>query len=72
VYEQASSWAEEDMGRLAGAGALARAARERRPDLAAAEAMGVGGGAAGFGGTGDDWLDPLLSGISPFSLRSRG
>jgi hypothetical protein len=37
------------MGRLAGAGALARAARERRPDLAAAEAMGVGGGAAGFG-----------------------
>lgn len=35
------------MRRLAGAGALARAASERRPDLAAAEAMG--GGAAGFG-----------------------
>jgi hypothetical protein len=35
------------MRRLAGAAGLARAARDRRPDLAAAEAMGGGGGAAG-------------------------
>lgn len=35
--------------------ALARAASERRPDLAAADAMGkVGGGAAGFGETGGE------------------
>jgi hypothetical protein len=46
MYAQASSWTEEDMRRLNGA---ARAARDRRPDLAAAEAMGAG--AAGFWGT---------------------
>jgi hypothetical protein len=37
MYAQASSWTEEDMRRLAGA---ARAASDRRPDLAAARAMG--------------------------------
>jgi hypothetical protein len=65
VYGQASSWA-EDMRRLAGAGALARAASERRPDLAAAEAMGwvvvpvvLGNGRR-------------LAGSFAFSLRSRG
>ena len=39
MYAQASSWTEEDMRRLAGA---ARAASDRRPDLAAARAMGGG------------------------------
>ena len=53
MYAQASSWTEEDMRRLAGA---ARAASDRRPDLAAARAMG-GGVVAPlvFGGTGGDW-----------------
>lgn len=37
IYAQASSWTEEDIRRLAGA---ARVASDRRPDLAAARAMG--------------------------------
>ena len=70
VYGQASSWAEEDMRRLAGAGALARAASERRPDLAAAEAMGwvVVPLVLGNGG---DLAGSFALGVSfPFSLRA--
>ena len=52
MYAQASSWTEEDMRRLAGA---ARAASDRRPDLAAARAMGGVVAPLVFGGTGGDW-----------------
>lgn len=54
MYVQASSWTEEDMRRLNGA---ARTASDRRPDLAAAEAMG---GAAGLVGTG--WAASFVPG----------
>ena len=53
MYAQASSWTEEDMRRLNGA---ARAASDRRPDLAAAEAMG---GAAGF------WVENVVASFVP-------
>jgi hypothetical protein len=54
MYVQASSWTEEDMRRLNGP---ARTASDRRPDLAAAEAMG---GAAGLVGTG--WAASFVPG----------
>jgi hypothetical protein len=69
VHAQASSW-EEDMRRLAGAADLARAASDRRPDLAAAEAMGDG--AAGLGEFPVGVADLVLVGAQTYFIGSAG